>query len=172
MKYLKKSIVGIFLAGLPILVDARTLWDIHPYLGTEVGLTKYDNAKGDATMVGVVGGLQFNDYLGLELNWLHTADKVTAKSFSSSPKNKKASLSNYGIGLTFQADLAQRVYAKSYLGANKVNSNLKWFNENVGVAKLGVGYQFSPDLAAELTYDYRFGDSNSRGMGAQLKYYF
>lgn len=177
MIYLNKSIVCALLIGLPLMgnasnyTDTHPSWDIYPYLGVEVGSTKLDNFNDDTTMVGVVGGLQFNDYLGLELHWSKSTDKINSSELANLQR-KKISLNTYGIGLTFQADLTQRLYAKSFVGASRLDSNAKIFRDDVGVAKLGLGYQFTPDVAAELTYDFRFGDSNSRGIAAQLKYYF
>lgn len=161
----------------------KPLWDLHPYLGIDFQSTDFEVSADRLDMFGIVGGIQFNDYLGLELHWTQNLDKLGLYTIDLSGTGERTlvaedvKLQNYGIGVTFQADLYKRLYAKSYLGINRMDAE-KLFKEDVGLAKVGLGYQFSPDLAAEITYNTTFagsaskGYADSNGVGFQLKYYF
>lgn len=160
----------------------RHLWDLHPYMGIDFQSTDFEVSADRLDMIGIVGGLQFNDYLGLELHWTQNLDKLGVFRVEGAGTERTlvaedVKLQNYGIGVTFQADLYNRLYAKSYIGINRMDAE-KLFKEDVGLAKVGLGYQFSPDFAAEVTYNTTFagsaskGYADSHGVGFQLKYYF
>lgn len=185
MIHLKRSMAAIALSGISIgamasdyYSDARPLWDIHPYLGIEANSTDFELADKRVTMLGVVTGLQFNDYLGLELNWSQSIDKLDLYTSNTSGDKVKfadnVQVQTYGVAVTFQADLYQRLYLKSHVGVNRIDADVEALKDDVGVAKLGLGYQFTPDVAAEVTYNYNFSknDTANDGVGFQLKYYF
>lgn len=184
MTQFKRMITTIIAAGISMnaLANdeyyARPMWDVHPYLGIDVASIDFDMAEKKATTVGVVGGIQFNDYLGLEVHWSQSVDKLALYSKNASGLKTKIAddktVQTYGAGLTFQADLYNRLYAKSYLGVSRIDPDVKSLKDDVGVAKLGFGYQFTPDVATEVTYNYNFSknDSTNHGVGFQLKYYF
>lgn len=182
MTYLKRSIAALLFSGTALSAVAnsnyysdRTLWDVYPYLGIDVQNIDYWASRDRIDMIGVVGGLQFNDYLGLELNWSQNTGKVGI--LNEGQFSEETKIKHYGVGVTFQADLYQRLYAKSYVGYGKIEAE-KVFKEDVITAKLGLGYQISPDFAVEATYNNSFtndpikGYANSNGAGIQLKYYF
>lgn len=191
MTYLKRSMAALLLSGTALSAVAnsdyysreRPLWDLHPYLGIDFQTTDFEVSAERLDMFGIVGGLQFNDYLGLELHWTQNLDKLGLYTIDVSGTGERTlvaedvKVQNYGIGVTFQADLYQRLYAKSYLGINRMDAE-KLFKEDVGLAKIGLGYQFSPDIAAEVTYNATFAGSATKGyaesnsVGFQLKYYF
>lgn len=191
MTYLKRSMAALILSGTALSAVANSdyysrekpLWDLHPYLGIDFQSTDFEVSADRLDMFGIVGGIQFNDYLGLELHWTQNLDKLGLYTIDLSGTGERTlvaedvKLQNYGIGVTFQADLYKRLYAKSYLGINRMDAE-KLFKEDVGLAKVGLGYQFSPDLAAEITYNTTFagsaskGYADSNGVGFQLKYYF
>lgn len=191
MTYLKRSMAALILSGTALSASANSdyysrekpLWDLHPYLGIDFQSTDFEVSADRLDMFGIVGGVQFNDYLGVELHWTQNLDKLGLYAIDVSGTGERTlvaedvKVQNYGIGVTFQADLYQRLYAKSYLGINRVDAE-KLFKEDVGLAKVGLGYQFSPDLAAEMTYNMTFagsaskGYADSNGVGFQLKYYF
>lgn len=190
MTHLKRSMAALILSGTALSAVAnsdyysreRPLWDLHPYLGIDYESTDYELSADKVDMIGIVGGLQFNDYLGLELHWTQNLDKLGLYTVTGSGSNPTliaddVKIKNYGIGVTFQADLYERLYAKSYVGINRLDAD-KLFKEDVGLAKVGLGYQFNPDFAAEVTYNTTFAGSaskqytDSNGVGFQLKYYF
>ncbi|EOZ8645453.1 outer membrane beta-barrel protein [Acinetobacter baumannii] len=184
MVQINRIVAIIFAAGMSATTFAnddyysRPMWDLHPYLGIDVGSIDYDMTDKKATTVGVVAGIQFNDYLGLELSWSQSIDKLALYSKNASGiqtqiANDKT-IQTYGAGLTFQADLYNKLYAKSYLGVSRIDPDVQSLKDDVGVAKLGLGYQFTPDVATEVTYNYNFSknDSSNHGVGLQIKYYF
>lgn len=191
MTYLKRSMALLLLSGIALSVTANSdyyarekpLWDLHPYLGLDFQSTDFQVSSDRLDMFGIVGGLQFNDYLGLELHLIQNLDKLGLYYLDGSGEGQRLLLAddvkikNYGIGITFQADLYKRLYAKSYVGINRMDAE-KAFKEDIGLAKIGLGYQFNPDLAAEVTYNTTFagnaskGYAESNGVGFQFKYYF
>lgn len=147
-------------------------YEVYPYIGLDVAHYKTDLAK-NPTMVGVVGGVQFNDHFGLEASFSQSAEKVKLNDWS----DASTKLSTYGANVTFQAELGKDFYAKSSVGYKHIKSDVEELKTNVGTAKLGVGYQFSPDLATEITYNHTFGSEKDNqllkgGVGLQVKYYF
>lgn len=190
MTHLKRSMAALILSGIALSAVAnsdyysreRPLWDLHPYLGIDYQFTDFEASAERLDMLGIVGGLQFNDYIGLELHWSQNLEKLALYSVDVNSGGyimlaDDVTVKNYGVGVTFQADLYKRLYAKSYIGVNRFDAE-KLFKEDVGLAKLGLGYQFSPDIAAEVTYNTTFagsaskGYAESNGVGIQLKYYF
>lgn len=182
MAYLKRSIAALIFSGtaLSAVADSnyyseRSLWDIHPYIGVDWQSMDFGASDSRIDMVGAVVGLQFNDYLGLELNWAQSLDDVVL--FVGDESLEKSKVNSYGVGVTFQADLYKRVYAKSYIGYGRIDAKSA-FKEDLLTAKLGLGYQISPDFAVEATYNHNFTHepdksyANSNGAGVQLKYYF
>ena len=149
---LKHGFAAILLLGLasPAMAatgyDSRPMWDLHPYVGIDYTLLDLESSKKNVNMVGVVGGLQFNDNLGIEVSYMQNAGNI-------------------------------QVYIKSHVGINRYNLKASGYKENddVGLVKLGLGYQFTPDFAAEITDSYNFSkkeNATSSGFGIQLKYYF
>lgn len=182
MTYLKRSIAALIFSGtaLSAVADSnyyseRSLWDIHPYIGIDWQSMDYWASRSRVDMLGAVVGLQFNDYLGLELNWSQNLDDIGL--FVGDELLEKTKINSYGVGVTFQADVYKRVYAKSYIGYGKVDVK-NVFKQDLISAKLGLGYQISPDFAVEATYNHSFTDdpvkgyANSNGAGVQFKYYF
>lgn len=178
---LKHRFVAILLLGFtsPAMAatgyDSRPMWDLHPYVGIDYTLLDLESAKKNVNMVGVVGGLQFNDNLGVELSYMQNAGKIQAKEESDYSGDIK--LKTFGIGVTLQADITNGLYIKSHVGFNRHNLKASGYeeNEDVGHVKLGLGYQFTPDFAAEITDSYNFSkkdNATSSGFGIQFKYYF
>lgn len=185
MTCLKHGISALLLSSLSFAslanasngTDARLFGSFYPYLGVDVGSLEFDLTDKRVNMVGVIGGLQLNDYLGVEFHWSQSIDKVDLylNGDSSNPSVfSDAGVDSYGVGLTFQADLYKRAYLKSLIGVSRIDSDSEYLRDDVGVAKLGFGYQFNPDVAAEMTYNYNFSkyDASHHGVGVQLKYYF
>jgi predicted porin len=177
----KHLFTTFFLLGLasPVIADtgydSRPMWDIHPYVGIDYTLLDLDYSKKNVNMVGVVGGLQFNDNLGVELSYMQNAGNIQAKDVSNNSGDIK--LKTFGIGVTLQADITNGLYIKSHVGFNRHNLKASGYDENedVGHVKLGLGYQFTPDFAAEITDSYNFSkkdNATSSGFGIQFKYYF
>lgn len=202
MTFLKRSIAALVLSGTALSAMAdndsyweRSNWDVHPYLGIDVQDIDSELSKDHFTMVGVVGGIQLNDYLGLEIHWQQNTNKKFKLATDEYIGEEEiivpvdVKIENYGVGVTFQADLYKRLYAKSYMGYGRfkgtVSTNvvdgfkLKYSDKaDVITAKIGLGYQISPDFAIEATYNNNFAHQrtknlvNNDGASIQFKYYF
>ena len=159
---LKHGFAAILLLGLasPAMAatgyDSRPMWDLHPYVGIDYTLLDLESSKKNVNMVGVVGGLQFNDNLGIEVSYMQNAGNIQVKDEFDNAGDVK--LKTFGIGVTLQADIANGLYIKSHVGINRYNLKASGYKENddVGLVKLGLGYQFTPDFAAEITDSYNF----------------
>lgn len=177
MTFLKRSFAALVFSGtaLSAVADSTSSWSVYPYIGIDVQDIDYWASKDRIEMIGVVGGLQFNDYLGLELHWSQNLNDVGL--FNNGEQYDDTKIESFGLGVTFQADLYKRLYAKSYIGYGQLKAE-KLFKEDVITAKIGLGYQISPDFAVEATYNNSFthdpleGYANSNGASVQLKYYF
>lgn len=164
------SVVLLTLLSVNANANVKSEINIHPYVGVGFSNLKVDAVDKDIQFGDIVTGLQFNDYLGLEANWSKNISKIESGVV-------KSDLTNYGVAVTFQADLHQNWYVKSSLGYAKTQYDVsdEKIKFNSGVAKLGVGYQLAPSLATEVTYNYQFYNDdvgNNQGVAVQFKYYF
>lgn len=164
-----RSLVIISLTlGVTQIANAK----VYPYVGVEANTFQSD-FESKPTMVGVVGGVQFSDVIGVEATWSQSTNKMKVN--EDSPEGSK--LTMYGANVTFQAELGRDFYAKSSLGYAQLKSDLDKEKQNLGVVKVGAGYQFTPDLAAEVMYIHTEGSKKDfealkGGVGVQVKFYF
>lgn len=156
---------------------------IQPYVGA--GYTFLNNDV-DVHFLGLNGGLQFNEYVGAEVFWNKSVNDIEfdgdLEELGVLGVRTDADVQYYGIGLTAKYPLANNFYAKGMAGYARVDLDVdvtylgytvSTSDDDSGlIIQAGAGYNFTPNLAAEVAYTHVTAFDGVNGVNAQLKYNF
>ena len=168
MKLLQKTLLAVT-AGAFMTVGAQAAMNYNtaePYLGVKVGQYDLDGAEDEATSYGVYGGAKFTPNFGVEAEYMTTSDEdFKTGTFTNSEYNGEM----YGLYATgnYYFPNTNGIYAKGRVGVAKneveVDSKVSGTNAKIssgsesetGIAGgLGLGYDFTPNAAVEIAYDW------------------
>lgn len=180
MKTFAKSILALATASvLALSANANINYGAgQAYVGVKAGqfnLDKVQNHKGDLTAYGVYGGYNFDQNLGVEVEY-QAADSEKYKVGTSERELKAKTYGAYG---TYQHQLAGTpVYVKGKLGLAKTevenkatSSNWSQTTDKTSLAGgVGVGFKPSNNFGVEATYNYLNQDASVWGVGAHLAF--
>lgn len=150
--------------------------DARPYVAADYTyLSGVGEQTGDLTddytnLLGVTGGIQFTDNIGVEVSWAHSVKDLSRFD------DLDISYSQATVGVTGQYPIAEKVYAKGLLGGVwqaydlEVDGMKATAREDAKfLGKVGVGYQIDGNAVVEFTYN-RVNELD--GLGIQYKYVF
>ncbi len=166
MKTLQKALLAL-VAGSLMSVGAQAAFNYNtaqPYLGVKVGQYDLDGAEDEATSYGVYGGAKFTPNFGVEAEYMTTSDE----DFKTGPLTKSEYNGEvYGLYATgyYHFPNTNGIYAKGRVGVAKneveVDSKVADFDvydgseSETGIAGgVGFGYDFTPNAAVEIAYDW------------------
>lgn len=184
------SFVLLGLAAATATANASELLDFAPkgYIGAEYkylsdihGLDPVEEISQEAgvpgsffvedytNMLGLVAGVQINDYLGVELSHamsLKDLSNLDGLSFD---------LNTTNLSVTGQYPISDRYYAKAAIGRTWIRLEAEAMGEKDHITqdefmgKIGVGYQWNDKSVSELTYQ---NEGGLDGFAFQYKYLF
>lgn len=179
-KLLLVSILGAMAATTVNAATSTEFSNIKPYVG--VGYT-YLNNDSDIHFLGMTAGLQFNEFFGAEVFWNKSVNNIDFEDdFEELGVSTDADVQYYGIGLTGKYPLQNNFYTKGMIGYSRVNLDVDVTylgktisdseNDSGFIAQVGFGYNYTKNLAGELSYTHHSAFDGFNGVNAQLKYNF
>lgn len=182
MRYTMKKLLLVSLLGAVAATTANAgNTTIQPYVGA--GYTFLNNDDVDVHFLGLNGGLQFNEYVGAEVFWNKSVNDIEFDGdLEELGVRTDADVQYYGIGLTAKYPLANNFYAKGMAGYARVDLDVdatylgytvSTSEDDSGlIIQAGAGYNFTPNLVAEVAYTHVNAFDGFNGVNAQLKYNF
>lgn len=164
MKLLQKTLLAVT-TGVFMTVGAQAAMNYNtaePYLGVKVGQYDLDGAEDEATSYGVYGGAKFTPNFGVEAEYMTTSDEdFKTGTFTNSEYNGEV----YGLYATgnYYFPNTNGIYAKGRVGVaknevevdSKVADYFDGSESETGIAGgVGLGYDFAPNAAVEIAYDW------------------
>lgn len=205
-KVLLGAIVGAIAFGAAATANAGfNATDIRPYVGVDYkymeGLADgelKDVVKDNANLLGLTAGVQFNDYIGLEVSYAQSIKNLAKKTVETVDADgilvdvgfTDIDVEHFTAGVTGQYPLSENIYAKALIGASwqKMDASVQATatdpltgetatasasasdsKNGVFLGKVGLGYQMNKNSVVEVNYT-REDDLN--GVGLQYKYVF
>lgn len=180
MKYLKTLLALAVASVLATGAHANISYGAgQAYVGVKAGqfdIDKVRGHKGDLTAYGVYGGYNFDQNVGVELEYQGAdSDKYTAGGTEYELKAK-----TYGAYGTYRHQITNTpVYVKGKLGVAKTevtnksisNSSYSVKSDKTSLAGgVGVGFKATENFGIEATYSYLNSDANVWGVGAHLAF--
>ena len=151
----------------------------QPYVGVKVGQFDVDNArghKGDLTAYGVYGGYNFDQNVGVELEY----QGADSEKYNHNGNEYELKAKTYGAYGTYRYHFNNSpVYAKGKLGLSKTEVENKTTNSNLYSSEtdktsiaggVGLGFQPTANFGIEAGYNYLNSDANMWGVGAHLAF--
>ncbi|PNK60734.1 porin family protein [Psychrobacter sp. FDAARGOS_221] len=181
MKLLQKTLLA-FAAGSLMTVGAQAAINYgngmtaQPYVGAKIGQYDLDKADDEAFSYGIYGGAKFAPNFGVEAEYMTT----NKEDFANNGVNKSEYEADvYGLyGTADYVFPGSNMYAKGRLGVAKnkvkVRDNISGnrSESDTGIAGgVGLGYNFNPNAAVELAYDWypEVKDVGNRGEDLKAK---
>ncbi|WP_019672095.1 porin family protein [Psychrobacter lutiphocae] len=170
MKLLQKTLLALA-AGSLMTVGAQAAINYgngmtaQPYIGAKIGQYDLDKAKDEAFSYGIYGGAKFTPIFGIEAEYMTTNKEDFAKN---ALNRSKYEADVYGLyGTAEYLFPGSNMYAKGRVGVakNKVKMKNRMIAGNTLVSNrsesdtgiaggVGLGYNFTPNAAVELAYDW------------------
>ncbi|WP_019672093.1 porin family protein [Psychrobacter lutiphocae] len=137
----------------------------QPYIGAKIGQYDLDKAKDEAFSYGIYGGVKFTPIFGVEAEYMTTNKEDFTKNMLD---RRKYEADVYGLyGTAEYLFPGSNMYAKGRLGVanNRIKMQQRLYNGQVVRGKnkqsdtniaggVGLGYNFTPNAAVELAYDW------------------
>ncbi len=176
MKALTKTLLATAaVAALATSAHAAVDFAGQPYAGVKIGSMDIDAADApNLTSYGVYAGYELNNGFGVEVDYTGTEEKELKD-----VDNIEVSAKNYGIYGTYKYNFTNApVYLKGKLGASKTEVTLKSTltsdegteSETRLAGGLGVGYNFTNNISAEVMYNKIHDDVNNYTAGLHIKF--
>ncbi|WII95535.1 porin family protein [Moraxella haemolytica] len=180
MKTLNKAILALGISSvLAVSANAAitygSLTSGQPYVGLKAGQIDIDGVPGKATAYGIYGGYNFDQNLGVEVEYIDSKNK----NYTTSAGSYKADAKTYGIYGTYRYNFNNTpVYAKGKLGLAKTDVEKKQLNgastvksNTTGLAGgVAVGFNATPNVSLEAGFNYLDSNANMGSVGAHLKF--
>lgn len=174
MKGLQKAVLALAVGSFMTVGAHAAMGDMagSPYIGAKAGQFMVDEDQlDDLTAYGVYGGYNFTPNVGIEAEYLTSSDEDidgTALEYN---------VESYGAYGTYRYAFPDTaVYVKGKLGIAKVQAEVEGagFKEkesDSGVAGgVGLGYNFTPNVAVEAEYAFLASDLDLLTLGASYKF--
>lgn len=184
MKKLNKAILLVATTFAATLgANASVTQDLKPYVGLKVANVNFDNSGNaevkDATGMGIFGGFENANGLGVEFDYMETNDTDIKLNKT---KVGEAEYKTYGASAVYRynlsrLDLNDGLYVKGKLGVNNVELKVKGdagetdkVDDTNFVWGAGLGYKFNEKFGTELTYEQQDSDVDVVGLSAYMKF--
>lgn len=175
-----KRLLLLSILGTVSAITNAANTDIKPYIGA--GYTFLNNDV-DIHFLGLNGGVQFNQYFGAEVFWNKSVNNIKFdEDFDDLGVKTDADVQYYGVGLTGKYPLENNFYVKGMLGYTRVDLDVdaefqgykasESEDDSGVIIQAGGGYNFTKNIAGELSYTYINAFDGFNGVNLQVKYNF
>lgn len=174
MKSLHKALLAVTVGSFLSMGAQAAMGDMagSPYVGAKVGKFMVDaDPLDDLTAYGVYGGYNFTPNVGIEAEYMTSSDEDVDGT------DLEFSVKSYGAYGTYRYAFPDTaIYVKGKLGVAKAEAKIEGEGESVksddtGVAGgVGLGYNFTPNVAVEAEYAFLASDLDLLTIGASYKF--